>query len=160
MSPPGKRRHNELNAAPPPETPRRTGKPGAVTDGDNVHSGESFCIRAKVLVCKPRGTTPTLASPRRGSQGKFAAERLTVRALTCPRCAACTDPSPAPAKKKRTITPHITYNQPTSRQMKCIFFLNTIKSGEKLLIFFRKSIMIAYVGNNKSMRGKKRRRHI
>ena len=47
MSPPGKRRHNELNAAPPPETPRRTGKPGAVSDRDGVHSGESFGIRGK-----------------------------------------------------------------------------------------------------------------
>ena len=49
MSPPGKRRHNELNAAPPPETPRGTGKPGAATHRDIVHSGESFCIRAKAV---------------------------------------------------------------------------------------------------------------
>ena len=47
MSPPGKRRHNELNAAPPPETPRRTGKPGETNNRDIVHSGESFCVRAK-----------------------------------------------------------------------------------------------------------------
>ena len=47
MSPPGKRRHNELNAAPPPETPRRTGKPGATNNRDVVQSGESFCIRVK-----------------------------------------------------------------------------------------------------------------
>ena len=47
MSPPGKRRHNELNAAPPPETPRGTGKPGAATHRDNVHSGERFGIRGK-----------------------------------------------------------------------------------------------------------------
>ena len=32
MSPPGKRRHNELNAAPPPETPRGTGKTGEASD--------------------------------------------------------------------------------------------------------------------------------
>ena len=160
VSPPGKRRHNELNAAPPPETPRRTGKPGETNNRDVVHSRESFLIRGKTcLLSEPRGMIP-LCLPLEGKAIQFAAERLTVRALTCLRCAACTDPSPAPANKKRTITPHITYNQPTSRQMKCIFFLNTIKSGEKLLIFFRKSIMIAYVGNNESMRGKKRRRHI
>ena len=47
MSPPGKRRHNELNAAPPPETPRRTGKPGAVTDRNVMHSGKSCRVRAK-----------------------------------------------------------------------------------------------------------------
>ena len=100
---------------------------------------------------------PNLAFP---SEGKPRIVR--GRTFNSPRfdLSALCSPSPAPAKKKRTITPHITYNQPTSRQMKCIFFLNTIKSGEKLLIFFRKSIMIAYVGNNKSMRGKKRRRHI
>ena len=50
VSPPGKRRHNELNAAPPPETPRRTGKPGAVTDRDNVHSGKSCRVRAKPVL--------------------------------------------------------------------------------------------------------------
>ena len=49
MSPPGKRRHNELNAAPPPETPRGTGKPGAVSDRGGVQSGESFCVRAKTV---------------------------------------------------------------------------------------------------------------
>ena len=32
MSPPGKRRHNELNAAPPPENPRGTGKTGEASD--------------------------------------------------------------------------------------------------------------------------------
>ena len=59
MSPPGKRRHNELNAAPPPETPRGTGKPGAASDRDVVHSGESFRIRGKSrLCCVPRGTIP------------------------------------------------------------------------------------------------------
>ena len=61
MSPPGKRRHNELNAAPPPETPRRTGKPGESNNRDVVHSGESFCIRGKSrLFGEPRGTN----SPR------------------------------------------------------------------------------------------------
>ena len=64
MSPPGKRRHNELNAAPPPENPRRTGKTGETNNRDNVHSGESFCIRGKkMFVREPRGTTLTLASP-------------------------------------------------------------------------------------------------
>ncbi len=60
MSPPGKRRHNELNAAPPPETPRGTGKPGEVADRDFVHSGESFRIRGKNrLLGEPRGTIPS-----------------------------------------------------------------------------------------------------
>ena len=58
MSPPGKRRHNELNAAPPPEPPRRTGKPGETNNRDVVHSGESFRIRGKTcLLGEPRGTT-------------------------------------------------------------------------------------------------------
>ena len=47
MSPPGKRRHNELNAAPPPETPRRTGKPGETNNRDVMHSGKSCRVRAK-----------------------------------------------------------------------------------------------------------------
>ena len=38
MSPPGKRRHNELNAAPPPETPRGTGATGGGSDREVVHS--------------------------------------------------------------------------------------------------------------------------
>ena len=60
MSPPGKRRHNELNAAAPPETPRGTGKLGEVANRDIVHSGKSFCIRGKTcLFGKPR-------SPQRG----------------------------------------------------------------------------------------------
>ena len=71
MSPPGKRRHNELNAAPPPETPRGTGATGGGSDRDVVQSGESFCIRGKTcLLSEPRGTIPPLPSPRRG--------RLTV----------------------------------------------------------------------------------
>ena len=64
MSPPGKRRHNELNAAPPPRDPRGTGKTGEVADRDFVHSRESFGIRGKTcLLGEPRGTTTTLASP-------------------------------------------------------------------------------------------------
>ena len=64
MSPPGKRRHNELNAAPPPETPRGTGATGGGSDRDVVHSGESFRIRGKTcLLGEPRGMIPTLASP-------------------------------------------------------------------------------------------------
>ena len=60
MSPPGKRRHNELNAAPPPETPRGTGKTGEVADRDFVHSKESFCIRGKTcLLGELRGTIPS-----------------------------------------------------------------------------------------------------
>ena len=66
MSPPGKRRHNELNAAPPPETPRGTGKLGAVTDRDNVHSGESFRIRAKVARQLSARHDSSLPSPPRG----------------------------------------------------------------------------------------------
>ena len=49
MSPPGKRRHNELNAAPPPENPRRTGKTGETNNRDNVHSGERFGVRVKAV---------------------------------------------------------------------------------------------------------------
>ena len=67
MSPPGKRRHNELNAAPPPETPRRTGKPGAASDRGGVQSGESFRVRVKkCLLGEPHGTISTLPSPPRG----------------------------------------------------------------------------------------------
>ena len=59
MSPPGKRRHNELNAAPPTETPRGTGKPGAAAT-------EMLCTAEKVsvfgaktcLLSEPRGTIP------------------------------------------------------------------------------------------------------
>ena len=69
MSPPGKRRHNELNAAPPPETPQGTGKPGETNNRDVVHSGESFRIRGKTcLLGEPRGTIPTLASPLRAAK--------------------------------------------------------------------------------------------
>ena len=47
-----------------PRAPPGTGKPGAVANRDNVHSGESFCIRGKkMFVREPRGTTLTLASP-------------------------------------------------------------------------------------------------
>ena len=68
MSPPGKRRHNELNAAPPPETPRGTGKPGAVTDRGNVHSGESFRVRAKAV----RSAFPLRAAKQgRGNESVF-----------------------------------------------------------------------------------------
>ena len=47
MSPPGKRRHNELNAAPPPETPQGTGATGSGSDGDGVHCGKRCRIQAK-----------------------------------------------------------------------------------------------------------------
>ena len=59
MSPPGKRRHNELNAAPPPETPRRTGKPGEPNNRDVVHSGESFRVRAKLVCSRAARHDPT-----------------------------------------------------------------------------------------------------
>ena len=49
MSPPGKRRHNELNAAPPPETPGGTGATGSGSDRNGVHSGKCFGIRAKAV---------------------------------------------------------------------------------------------------------------
>ena len=94
MSPPGKRRHNELNAAPPPETPRGTGKTGAVSDRGRVQSGESFCIRAKAVHSAIRAARFRLCLPLEGKAIQFAAGRLTVRALTCPRCAACTEPFP------------------------------------------------------------------
>ena len=92
MSPPGKRRHNELNAAPPPETPQGTGKPGEVADRDFVHSRESFGIMGKTcLFGEPRGTAfvpanvtfcftdgdfPIASSPIRFS---FSAERKTQK---------------------------------------------------------------------------------
>ena len=57
MSPPGKRRHNEFNAAPPPENPRGTGKLGEANNRDIVQSGESFRVRGKTcLFGEPRGT--------------------------------------------------------------------------------------------------------
>ena len=68
MSPPGKRRHNELNAAPPPETPRGTGKPGAVTDSDEMHSGESFRVRGKSRQFASRAARPDLAFPSRAAK--------------------------------------------------------------------------------------------
>ena len=72
MSPPGKRRHNELNAAPPPETPRRTGKPGAATHRDVVHSGESFRIRAKTV----RSAFPSRAAKQgRGNESVSGGDR-------------------------------------------------------------------------------------
>ena len=55
----------------PPETPRGTGKPGAVSDRGGVQSGESFGIRGKTcLLGEPRGKTLTLASPLRGSSAR------------------------------------------------------------------------------------------
>ena len=74
MSPPGKRRHNELNAAPPPETPPGTGKPGETNNRDVVHSGESFCIRAKD-VCQP--------SPPRGRCRRSRRMRCSAIARLC-----------------------------------------------------------------------------
>ena len=50
-----------------PRAPPGTGKPGAVANRDNVHSGERFGIRGtRRLFGKPRGTIPTLPSPTRG----------------------------------------------------------------------------------------------
>ena len=46
----------------PPETPRRTGKPGAVTDRNVMHSGKSFCIRGKAR---------SLSAPRHDSTVLF-----------------------------------------------------------------------------------------
>ena len=66
MSPPGKRRHNELNAAPPPETPRGTGATGGGSDRDVVHSGESFCIRVKAVSQLSARHDPNLAFPSEG----------------------------------------------------------------------------------------------
>ena len=70
MSPPGKRRHNELNAAPPPETPRVTGKPGATTDSDEIHNGESFCIRGKSRLSSIRAARFLFGFPLRGSSAR------------------------------------------------------------------------------------------
>ena len=66
MSPPGKRRHNELNAAPPPETPRGTGATGGGSDREVVHSGESFCIRGKKCLFAPRAARFQLWLPLEG----------------------------------------------------------------------------------------------
>ena len=66
MSPPWKRRHNELNAAPPPETPRGTGKPGEPNNRDIVHSGESFRVRAKAVRQLSARARPDLAFPSKG----------------------------------------------------------------------------------------------
>ena len=66
MSPPGKRRHNELNAAPPPETPGETGKPGAAADRDVVHSGKSFCIRTKSVSLRTVRYDPDFGFPSKG----------------------------------------------------------------------------------------------
>ena len=66
MSPPGKRRHNEFNAAPPPETPRRTGKTGETNNRDVVHSGESFRIRAKPVCSASRAARFRLSLPLEG----------------------------------------------------------------------------------------------
>ena len=66
MSPPGKRRHNELNAAPPPETPQGTGATDGGNDGDVVHSRESFRIRAKAVCLSSRAARPRLWLPLEG----------------------------------------------------------------------------------------------
>ena len=84
MSPPGKRRHNELNAAPPPETPPGNGQAGRAKT-------QRFCAQRRKFLYSGKSRS---FSPQRGSQGKFAAECLTVRALTCPRCAACIESFP------------------------------------------------------------------
>ena len=76
MSPPGKRRHNELNAAPPPETPRRTGKSGATADRDFVHSGESFCVRVKAVCPLSARRDSAFAFP---SEGKVPEGRMRCR---------------------------------------------------------------------------------
>ena len=68
MSPPGKRRHNELNAAPPPETPRGTGKTGETNNRDVVQSGESFCVRAKAVCQLPARHDPNLGFPLRAAK--------------------------------------------------------------------------------------------
>ena len=68
MSPPGKRRHNELNAAPPPETPRRTGKTGEASDSDEMHSGESFRVRAKAVSQRSARHDPYFGFPFEGCE--------------------------------------------------------------------------------------------
>ena len=68
MSPPGKRRHNELNAAPPPETPQGTGKPGETNNRDVVHSGESFRIRGKTCLFASRAARFLFGFPFEGRE--------------------------------------------------------------------------------------------
>ena len=52
-----------------------------------------LCSGQDVFVRRAARYDPDFGFPLRGSQGKFAAGRLTVRALTCPRCADCTESS-------------------------------------------------------------------
>ena len=76
MSSPGKRRHNELNAAPPPETPRGTGKTGEASDRGGVQSGESFCIRAKKCLFASRAARFRRADFGFLSEGMSPGERV------------------------------------------------------------------------------------
>ena len=48
----------------------------------------------KPLVCRAARHDPNFGFPSEGKAIQFAAGCLTVRTPTCPRCAACTDPSP------------------------------------------------------------------
>ena len=67
MSPPVKRRHNELNAAPPPENPgERARRERQVTEvGCRAEKASVFGAKV-VCVAPPRGTITTLPSPPRG----------------------------------------------------------------------------------------------
>ena len=89
MSPPGKRRHNELNAAPPPETPQGTGKPGEPNNRDVVHSGESFGIRAKAVSQLPARHDFDFAFPSKGKP-----RTVRGRTFNSPRSDAVGQPLP------------------------------------------------------------------
>ena len=117
MSPPGKRRHNELNAAPPPETPRGTGKTGEVADRDNVHSGESFCIRGKSrLCCAPARHDHDFAFPSEGKvpEGRmrcrlrvaepFTNEKVTLCSVTRWRATPHSSAPPPPSPQRGRLT--------------------------------------------------------
>ena len=72
-----------------PRDPRGTGKPGAVTDRGNVHSGESFGIRAKTARLSNRAARPLLWLPLRGLRSRGAAmNRSPGRPRTAPDRAA------------------------------------------------------------------------
>ena len=67
MSPPGKRRHNELNAAPPPETPRGTGKPGGAKQQRCCAQRKKFpCSGQNLFARRAARHDPNLAFPSEG----------------------------------------------------------------------------------------------
>ena len=66
MSPPGKRRHNELNAAPPPETPGERVRPVAAATEMLCTAEKVSAFGAKSVSSASRTERPDLAFPSRG----------------------------------------------------------------------------------------------